>query len=152
MYYMYMQYWYPRSRYWYISQLIYFLTILGLAKLNKFTTNLFQVRLHITFNLGAHNHFQAEPKPQLSWAVLALVLITPVAQTSSEIEGYQLIFLCNICRSNPKDKTIFKFVKRWPLLFLRCLSRIALLSSTLAQLSPSLFLYTRSVNYACITD
>jgi hypothetical protein len=64
---------------------------------------------------------QAQPQYQLSWAELALLLISPAARpphilrrhlhiscattfrTSSEIAGNQLNLLCNICRSTPEQ-------------------------------------------------
>ena len=55
---------------------------------------------------------QGQPQPQFNWAELALFLINPAVQTSSEIAGNQHGLLCNICRSTPKHiKTILKIWK-----------------------------------------
>ena len=75
---------------------------------------------------------QAQPQSQLSWAELALLLISPAArpphilrrhlhiscattiQTSSEIAGNQLNLLCKICRSTPEHlKIILNILKMW---------------------------------------
>ena len=78
------------------------------------------------------SYCQAQPQSQLSWAELALLLISPAArpphilrrhlhiscattiQTSSEIAGNQLNLLCKICRSTPEHlKIILNILKMW---------------------------------------
>ena len=81
---------------------------------------------HCLENIGYNGQYlfhttsycQAKPQSQLSWAELALLLISPAAhppgRTSSELAGNQLNLLCNICRSTQVHlKTSFQFLKIW---------------------------------------
>ena len=93
------------------------------------------VILHLTppvYFIFVSPYCQAQPQSQLSWAELALLLISPAArpphilrrhlhiscattiQTSSEIAGNQLNLLCKICRSTPEHlKIILNILKMW---------------------------------------